>query len=116
MNPLAIKPALIAAGLALAIGFGGGWLVNGWRLSGAHQAAIAAMQKDIDLRDESIREQNKGVEAARAATASADERRKVAEKYAIGVIRRIDDQAAAVAASAQTTCDGVLREAWEGWQ
>lgn len=113
MSPLAIKPALIGCAVALAIGAGAGWTANGWRLKGNHQEVIAAMQKDIDARDAQIREQNKGVEAARAATASADERRKVAEKYAAGVIKRIDDQAAAVAGSTQTTCAGVLQEAWE---
>lgn len=114
MNPLTIR-ALALAGVLL-IGFGGGWMVNGWRLDGNHREAIAAMQTEIDLRDESIREQNKGVEAARAATASADERRKVAERYAAGILKTLDAQSAAVAGSKQTTCDGVLREAWENWK
>lgn len=33
MNPLMIKPLLITGAVALALGFGGGWMVNGWRLN-----------------------------------------------------------------------------------
>lgn len=46
MNPLTIDPlrALGGAVIMLAIGFGGGWMVNGWRLTGdlAEQRAESA--------------------------------------------------------------------------
>lgn len=44
MNPLTINPVPLLAGgaLALALGFGGGWAINGWRLA----ADMATVQKD----------------------------------------------------------------------
>lgn len=49
MNPLTIDPLRALGGVVimLAVGFGGGWLVNGWRLSTAlaqHQADTAKAQ------------------------------------------------------------------------
>jgi hypothetical protein len=37
MNPIAAKAAIIAVAVALVVGFGGGWTVNGWRLAGEIQ-------------------------------------------------------------------------------
>lgn len=49
MNPLSIKPLPLLAGAlaALSIGFGGGWVVNGWRLSGEIQAITAEHARAI---------------------------------------------------------------------
>jgi len=47
MNPLTINPlALLAGGaLALVLGFGGGWKVNGWRLDANLEHVQAEQQK-----------------------------------------------------------------------
>jgi hypothetical protein len=44
MNPLSINPGPLLAGVAvaLALGFGAGWSINGWRL----ESKVATVQKD----------------------------------------------------------------------
>ncbi|MGZ8339157.1 MAG: hypothetical protein ACXW2U_05530 [Telluria sp.] len=118
MNPFSLNPlhALAAAVLALAIGFAGGWLVNGWRLDGAHQKAISAVQADLATEQGKVREQNVAVDRLKASTDAADKRREQAEKFATAALKRIDSRSAAVSASQATDCDGVLREAWEKWK
>jgi hypothetical protein len=46
-----MNPTLIAGALALVIGFGGGWAVNGWRLNGE----IADMKLTAETQAETLR-------------------------------------------------------------
>lgn len=103
--------ALVLVGAAAA-----GAVINGWRLDGAHQRALAS---EIDKRIEAERkldDQTAAVARLGAAKAAADERRQVAEKFAASAIARAKDRGAAVAASQAPDCSGVMREAWEGWR
>ena len=81
MNPLTINPfhALGVAAVTLAIGFGAGWTVNGWRLAGGHQRALTAKQSEYDALASTVREQNQALEKLHAAGDAADARRKLAE-------------------------------------
>lgn len=111
--------AQMKAGIALglvALTFGAGWTANGWRLDGAHQRALIEKQGEYDTLSSTVREQNRAVDALAAAKVTADERRKVAEKFARDAIARAGARGAAAAASKATDCDGVMREAWEGWK
>lgn len=118
MNPLSINPLhMLAAGVvALAIGFGGGWFVNGWRLDGQHQKAMSEKQAELVAEQGKVREQNHAVDLLAKSTEAADLRRKQAEKFAADAIRRIDSRSESVSKSEATNCDGVLREAWEKWK
>jgi hypothetical protein len=100
---------LVCAGAA-------GAVVNGWRLDAAHQKELAAKDVAYEALAETVREQNRGVAAMKAATDAAEERRQVAKTYAADVLRRVDNKAQAVANSKATTCDGVLQEAWRTWK
>jgi hypothetical protein len=50
------------------------------------------------------------------AKAAAEDRRKLAESLTRDAIARAIARGAAAAASNATDCDGVMREAWEGWK
>lgn len=93
-----------------------GALVNGWRLDGAHQRELAAKQKDYDELAAKVQEQNRGIEALQAKTDAAEGRRQLAELFASGALERAGNRAAGVANSKATSCDGVLKEAWEAWK
>ena len=112
------KYRLVAGAAALALALAGaaasGAVINGWRLDGAHQRALAA---EIDKRiaaERKLEDQTAAVARLGDAKAAADERRQVAEKFAASAIARTQTRAAAVAASQAPDCDGVLREDWEG--
>jgi hypothetical protein len=105
-----------ALGVALLAAAAGGAIVNGWRLDGAHQRALATKQGEYDALASTVREQNRAVDALAAAKVAADERRQLAEKLAAGAIARAGARGAAAASSKATDCDGVMREAWEGWK
>jgi hypothetical protein len=100
----------------LAAAFGAGAVVNGWRLGVAHAAALAEKDESYNALNDLVREQNRAVEKMAATSDAADQRRKVAEHYASGVIARLGDRATAVNASRAPDCDGVLREAWGQWK
>lgn len=118
MNPLSINPLhmLGAGAIVLAIGFGGGWLVNGWRIDGSHQREIAKITSDLTTEQGKVREQNHAVDILRKSTEAADTRRRQAEKFATDALKRIDSRSGAVASSQAPDCDGVLREAWGNWK
>lgn len=103
---------LIGAAVALSASFGAGWAVNGWRMDGGHQRELAAEKGRYDLLTEKVREQNAAVATMSTLTVAADQRREVAERFASDVVKGIGRRSASVAASKETTCDGVLREAW----
>lgn len=118
MNPLSINPLMLlgAGTIALAFGFGSGWTVNGWRLDGAHQRALATKQSEYDALASTVRDQNHAVDKLRIKTEAADGRRQLAEKLAASAIARAGARGDAAAASQAPDCDGVLREAWGSWQ
>lgn len=118
MNPLSINPLhmLGAGAIALAIGFGGGWLVNGWRLDGSHQREMTKVTADLAAEQSKVREQNHAVDILRNNTEAADTRRQQAEKFASDALKRIDSRTGGVASSQAPDCDGVLREAWGNWK
>lgn len=93
-----------------------GAAVNGWRLDGDHQRALAAKDVAYEALAETVREQNRGVAAMKAATEAAEERRKVAETYAADILKRVNNKAQAVANSKAVDCKGVLQEAWGNWK
>jgi len=111
---------LAAGAFALTLGLVGaaaaGAVVNGWRLDGAHQRALAS-EKDLRVAAQKlVTEQSAAVDKLGAEKRAADERRQVAEKFAASAIARTQTRAAAVAASQAPDCSGVMREAWEGWR
>jgi hypothetical protein len=105
--------AIALAGLLVvtATGFGGNW----WMAARDRDKAEAALTKErgasAALRA-SITIQNSAVDAMALSVAAADERRDLAERYAATAIKATGARQAAARASAATTCDGVLREAW----
>jgi len=114
------KYRLAAGAAALALVLAGaaatGAVVNGWRLDGAHQRALASEKDKRVAVEKLLAEQSAAVDKLGAATRAADERRQVAEKFAASAIARTGSRAAAVAASQAPDCSGVMREAWEGWR
>jgi hypothetical protein len=126
MNPIDItitKYKVIAACIALAVALAGaaaaGAIVNGWRLEGGHQRAIASEKADFatllaqhnDLKIK-VEKQNGSVDLLAAKTESADLRRLQAERYAVGIVATTEKRIAEITVSKATTCDGVLRDAW----
>lgn len=63
--------------------------------------------------EQRLLEQTAAVEKLAAERGAADERRKVAEKFASAAIARAASRGAAVAASQAPDCIGVLTEAWD---
>jgi len=106
----------VALALALAGAAAAGALINGWRLDGAHQRALASEKDKRVAVEKLLAEQSAAVEKLGAEKNAADERRQVAEKFAASAIARTQTRAAAVAASQAPDCSGVMREAWEGWR
>lgn len=102
--------------LAMAGAAAAGAVVNGWRLDGAHQRALAAEQGKRAGVERKLLEQSAAVDKLGAEKVAADERRRVAEKFAAAAIARAKDRGAAVAASQAPDCDGVMREAWGSWR
>jgi len=116
MTKYRLAAGVAALALALAGAAAAGAIVNGWRLGGAHQRALAS---EIDKRiaaERKLDDQVAAVARLGDAKAAADERRQVAEKFAASAIARTGSRAAAVAASRAPDCSGVMREAWEGWR
>ena len=109
MNPLAL---LAAGALCLATGMGVGWTINGWRLDGDHQREVASQKRQYDDLAAKVGEQNRGIDALATAAAHADERRRIAERYAGDALKRLNSRSDSVAASTATDCGGVLQEAW----
>jgi len=107
----ALALTLVLVGAAAA-----GAVVNGWRLDGAHQRALAAEQGKRAGVERKLLEQSAAVDKLGAEKVAADERRRVAEKFAAAAIARSKDRGAAVAASRAPDCDGVMREAWGSWR
>ncbi|MFZ3289250.1 MAG: hypothetical protein WA191_20720 [Telluria sp.] len=108
--------SLAALAVALAGSAAAGAVINGWRLDGDHQRALAENKKEYDGLADQVREQNRAVDALAAASKTADQRRQVAETYTASIIAGLDRRSAAVAGSKAADCDGVLREAWGKWQ
>ncbi|MDN4059569.1 hypothetical protein QPK31_15185 [Massilia sp. YIM B02769] len=103
--------ALVLAGAAAA-----GAVVNGWRLDGVHQRAMAVEKGGRVAAEKLLAEQSAAIEKLGAEKRAADERRQVAEKFAASAIARTRNRGAAVTASQAPDCSGVMREAWEGWR
>lgn len=105
--------AIALAGLLVvtAAGLGGNW----WMAARDRDKAEVALTKEqgasAALRS-SIAIQNSAMDAMALSVAAADERRDVAERYAATAIKATGARQASARASAATTCDGVLREAW----
>lgn len=105
--------AIALAGLLVVGGAGGGTAL--WLAGSARDKAEAALTREqgasAALRA-SITIQNSAVDAMALSVAAADDRRDVAERYAATAIKATGARQASARASAATTCDGVLREAW----
>ena len=118
--PIISEYQLAAAAGAVILALSGaatvGAVVNGWRLDGAHQRALAAEKGGRVAAEKLLDEQSAAVDKLGAEKRAADERRQVAEKFAASAIARAKDRSAAVAASQAPDCSGVMREAWEGWK
>ena len=105
--------AIALAGLLVvaSVGLGGNW----WLAARDRDKAEAALTKEqgvsATLRA-SITIQNSAVDAMALSVKAADDRRDVAERYAVTAIKATGAREAAARASVATTCDGVLREAW----
>lgn len=101
--------AIVLAGLLLIAG------ANWWMAAHDRDSAESALTKEqgvsATLRA-SIALQNSAVDAMALSVRAADDRRDVAERYAVTAIKATGGREAAARASAATTCDGVLREAW----
>lgn len=112
--------AVIVLAAALATAAAGGAVVNGWRLDGDHQRAIAtekasfatllAEYNDLKL---STTKQNGAVDILAVKAEASEVRRAQAEKYSAGIVASTERRIADIKASKETTCDGVLRNAWE---
>jgi hypothetical protein len=126
VNPIDItftKYKVIVACIALIAALGtaaaAGAMINGWRLDGDHQRAVAtekaafatllAQHNDLKIK---VERQNGSVDLLAAKTESADLRRVQAERYAVGIVATTEKRIAEIKASKATTCDGVLRDAW----
>jgi uncharacterized protein YlxW (UPF0749 family) len=109
--------ALLAAAIWAALAWWRASVVQeGWDARDATaKVELAQKQAEYDLLAGKVIEQNRAVEALAAASAAADERRLAAERLAAGMVKALDRRAADVAASTATTCDGVMRDAWEKW-
>jgi len=121
MIDIAVTKYRLAAGaLALTLVLAGaaavGAVVNGWRLDGAHQRALASEKDKRVAVEKLLDEQSAAVDKLGAERRAADERRQVAEKFAATAIARTQTRATAVATSQAPDCSGVMREAWEGWK
>jgi hypothetical protein len=110
---------LFAAAVALAAAAAAGAVINGWRMDGGHQHAIAAEKasyalllgqyNDLKLK---VGTQNAAIDLMAEKTKAAGERRELAEKFAAEAIKGTTARQAAARNSPATNCDGVLREAW----
>lgn len=105
--------AIALAGLLMvtATGLGGKW----WMAARDRDKAEVALTKEQGVSAAlraSVTIQNSAVDAMALSVAAADERRDVAERYAATAIKATGARQASARASAATTCDGVLREAW----
>lgn len=101
--------AVMLAGLL--VGLSGNW----WLAARDRDKAEAALTKEQGVSAAlraSITIQNSAVDAMALSVKAADDRRDVAERYAVTAIKATGAREAAARASAATTCDGVLREAW----
>ena len=87
-------------------------MLNGWRLDGDHQRALAGKDAAYNELASKVQAQNAAVQVLGVQTAEAEKRGKLAEQYADRANRLLSDRSAAVKASRQTDCAGVLREAW----
>lgn len=118
--PIIPEYQLAAAAGAVILALSGaatvGAVVNGWRLDGVHQRALAVEVDKRVVAERKLDDQTAAVARLGDAKAAADERRQVAEKFAASAIARTQTRAAAVAASQAPDCSGVMREAWEGWR
>lgn len=119
MNPISLELSkarliggLILLAIALAAAGAAGWLVNGWRLDGDHQRALAAKDAAYNELASHSQAQNAAVQALGIERQAADDRGKLAMQYADRFARQLGDRAAAVRNSQEKDCAGVLREAW----
>lgn len=103
--------ALLGVVFALAVVFGAGWVVNGWRLEGGHAQAIVEKDRIIANLNAAILTQNAANDLLHEKKIAADERRKLAADMSKSVLDGIEAKAARAASSTATDCDGVLREA-----
>ncbi len=111
--------ALIAVAVALSAAAAVGAVVNGWRMDGDHQRAIAAEKAayavlrgqyaDLTLK---VGAQNAAIDLMTEKTKAAGERRELAEKFAAEAIKGTTARQTSARASQAPNCDGVLREAW----
>jgi septal ring factor EnvC (AmiA/AmiB activator) len=121
--PYRLLAHLVLAAVLLAGAAAAGAVINGWRLDGAHQRALADKDKTITQQaldyaelKAKVADQNHKIEALEAKSTAANDRRKVAEQFAASAIKRLDTREAVVANSKATDCAGVLKEAWEAWK
>jgi hypothetical protein len=105
--------AIVLAGLLLVtgVGLGGGWWLAAHDRDKAEVALRAEQGTSAALRA-GITLQNSAVDAMALSVKAADDRRDVAERYAVTAIKATGAREVAARTSAATTCDGVLREAW----
>jgi septal ring factor EnvC (AmiA/AmiB activator) len=122
-EPYQLMARLALAAVLLAGAATAGAVVNGWRLDGAHQHALADKDKTIAQKDREygeleakVSDQNHQIEALQARSTAADDRRKVAEQFAADTLKRIGTREEVVANSKAIDCAGVLKEAWGAWK
>lgn len=100
------KTFLIAMAVCLAVGFGSGWTVNGWRLG----EKLTEKETEIILLQKDIKTQNKAIEQLQERTNEAKERLKKAEEGLKGVRK---NNVTRVKQLRSRTTQAVSCEAWQ---
>lgn len=123
MNPISLEltkwRALFVTGLLLALlalAAGAGWTVAGWHHEGEHQRELRTLDGQIAGLRAALAEQSAKVDAAKAASDAAEDRRKLAEQYAARALDGLGKRADALASSKAADCAGLLREQWGAWK
>lgn len=97
-----VKATFIAAGVALAVGFGAGWTAQGWRWDAAVKDAYEEAMADFQAQQE--KDQRVAREAARREAQRRERQREVA--------REVPNVVEAVRSSADCTADAELVGLW----
>jgi len=108
-----IQWKLIGGAVLLAGVFYSGWAANGGRLNLEHSKEIAEKNTEITDLGAHIVTQNAAVDILKEKKDSADAKRKIAEQYNLQSTKRINSLESVIASLQGTSCESVIKEAWE---